>query len=110
MLWGVQIITSAVAFNPIGWSQLAALDKASGYDSHVVYPHEPKLYGAMGQLFKHKKASGSVRFANRNNFLEIEVCLPCCSAVSCCCFAHLCKTFLERSHLSCNILLLFVSL
>lgn len=75
--WGVvQIVTSAIAYDPIGWGQMSALDKASGYDTKPVYPHEPKLYGGMGQLFKNKKASGSIRFANRNNFLEIEVRTP----------------------------------
>lgn len=32
-----------------------------------------QLFGGMGHLFKQKKASTSVRFANRNNFLEIAV-------------------------------------
>lgn len=39
----MQIITSAIAYNPIGWTQLSALDKAAGYDTKPVFAHEPKV-------------------------------------------------------------------
>lgn len=38
-----QVISSAIAYDPVGGVAVGALDKASGFDTSVVYPHEPKV-------------------------------------------------------------------
>jgi hypothetical protein len=74
----VQVVSSAIGYNPPANAVVAALDRFSGETSRTIFNSDATragLYETSAWLFKHAspKPSISPRFANRNNFTEIVV-------------------------------------
>jgi hypothetical protein len=74
----VQLVSSAIGYDPPANPVSKVLDQYSGYDaSTIVQPQgsKPGLYQTVAWLFHDKKTrpSMSARFSNRNNFCELDV-------------------------------------
>jgi hypothetical protein len=74
----LQLVSSAIGYNPPAPAISKVLDQYSGYaPSTIVEPAggKPGLYQTVAWLFRHKptRPSISARFSNRNNFCELSV-------------------------------------
>jgi hypothetical protein len=71
------LISSAIGYVPPADGVTTMVDLAGRLSTREVYSQKPKLYEGQGVMFKNKKPGISAKFANRNNFIEFEVCCGC---------------------------------
>ena len=78
----MQIVSSAIGYNPPGNPITAVLDRYAGNKANAITKHGSKDGSADGQLYETAawlfkdngtRPSISPRFANRNNFVEFKV-------------------------------------
>eukprot|EP00892_Ulva_mutabilis_P002362 jgi/Ulvmu1/12126/UM084_0053.1 len=68
-----QLISSAIAYDPPPVAVVRVLDRYAAAGLHKASKHEPILWGGACEMFKDRKPGSSIRFADRNNFIEFEV-------------------------------------
>ena len=69
----MQLISSAISYDPPPTAVVRVLDRYAAAGMHKAFDHDKPLFGGACQLFKERKPGTSIRFADRNNFIEFEV-------------------------------------
>ena len=65
-----------MSYDPPPAAVVRVLDRYAAAGMHKAFAQEPPLWGGSCQMFKERKPGTSIRFADRNNFIEFEA-RPC---------------------------------